>query len=118
MRPHKKLNAWIESIALIKAVYKVTNSFPDSEKYGIVSQLRRAAVSVPVNIAEGAARNSSKEYCYFLNVALGSLSELDTLIIVSRELEYIDISIYQELEQKIEQSTALISGLYKSINKS
>jgi len=115
MRPHKKLAAWTESIIMVKKIYTLTKQFPEDEKYGIVSQLRRASVSVPVNIAEGAGRNSPKEFKYFLNIALGSLSELDTLITVSSELGYINDAHLKEYEKEIERITALVSGLYKSI---
>ena len=88
-RPHKNLDVWKESVALATEIYKITSNFPKSEIYGIVSQMRRAAVSVPSNIAEGAARNSDKEFAQFLNIAGGSLSELDTQVEISFNLDYI-----------------------------
>jgi four helix bundle protein len=113
MRPHKNLKAWQEAIALVKVVYTLTKGFPEDEKFGLVSQFRRAAVSVSLNIAEGAGRVGSKEYCHFLSIALGSLSELDTLSVISFELNLIDLNVYKDLEAKIEQVTALTNGLYK-----
>lgn len=114
MRPHKNLKAWQEAIILVKEVYALTKGFPDDERFGLVSQFRRASISVPLNIAEGAARTSSKEYSHFLNIALGSLSELDTLAEISKELNLIDLTTYASLISKIDHVTALTAGLYKS----
>jgi four helix bundle protein len=79
-RVHKKLEIWQEGVDLATHIYLVTEQFPKSEVYGLSSQMRRAVVSIPSNIAEGAARNSSKEFAHFLNIAGGSLSELDTCL--------------------------------------
>ena len=89
MATHKELDVWKSSIELTKTIYEETKKFPKEEIYGIVSQMRRAAVSVPSNIAEGAARNSDKEFVRFLNISLGSLAELDTQVIISQKLGYI-----------------------------
>ncbi len=75
-RNHRSLNAWQQAMELVVAVYQATSKFPQNEQYGLTSQLRRAAVSVPANIAEGAARNGSKEFLHFLGIASGSLSDL------------------------------------------
>ena len=87
IKTHKDLKAWQESMKLAKAVYELTNKFPKEEVYGLSSQMRRAAVSVPSNLAEGAARASNKEFIQFLYIALGSLSELETQWILAKELE-------------------------------
>jgi four helix bundle protein len=87
-RSHQRLLAWQESMALAKTVYALTAGFPRDETYGLVSQLRRAAVSIPSNIAEGAARLGKREFRQFLGIARGSLSELDTQLILSRELGF------------------------------
>ncbi|MDP4207241.1 MAG: four helix bundle protein [Bacteroidota bacterium] len=115
MRPHKQLVAWKEAIELVKLIYKLTKLFPEDEKFGIISQLRRASVSVPANIAEGAARASSKEYSHFINIALGSLSEIDTLLTISFELAYLQEIDFNKAIQQSDKVTALSSGLYKSI---
>ena len=81
-RTHKDLDVWNKSIELAEKIYKVTSSFPKEEQYGIVSQIRRSVVSISSNIAEGAARNSKKEFIQFLYIALGSLSELETQLIL------------------------------------
>jgi four helix bundle protein len=86
IKTHKDLNVWKESMTLAKEVYRLTKNFPKEETFGLVSQMRRAAVSIPSNIAEGAARNSNKEFIQFLHVSLGSLAELETQLLLSKEL--------------------------------
>lgn len=87
VRPHYNLEAWKESMALVKAVYQASQSFPKEEVYGLTSQIRRAAVSVPSNLAEGAARTGQRESAQFLSISRGSLSELETqLFIYGHEL--------------------------------
>jgi len=115
MRPHQKLLAWQAAIDLVKEIYVVTMSFPNDEKFGIISQLRRAAVSVPTNIAEGAARNSIKEFIQFNYISLGSTSEIDTLLILSKELNILNETQYKVLLQKTEKVSALLSGLIKHL---
>jgi len=88
-KTHKDLEIWKEGIKLVTEIYKLTKDFPDEELYGLTSQMRRAAVSYPSNISEGAARNSNNEYIRFLYISLGSLSELETQIIISKKLNYI-----------------------------
>jgi four helix bundle protein len=85
---HKNMDVWKLSIDLVVSVYRVTSRFPVEEKFGLVQQMRRAAVSVPSNIAEGAARKSQNEFLQFLHVSLGSLSELDTQLTISQRLGY------------------------------
>ena len=77
-KPHEQLDAWKFSMELAKAVYQMTANFPAEERYGLSQQMRRAAVSIPSNLAEGAGRNGTKEYLYFIGIARGSLAELDT----------------------------------------
>jgi len=90
IRNHKDLEVWKKSIDLVGNIYNITDSFPNKEIYGLTNQIRRAAVSIPSNIAEGAARNSKKEFIQFLYFALGSLAELETQIIIANKLEYIN----------------------------
>jgi four helix bundle protein len=92
MKSHNDLRVYKESMDLVIEIYKITNSFPDSEKFGLTSQIRRAAVSIPSNIAEGAARESKKEFKRFLYISLGSASELETQIEISNRLSFIDDS--------------------------
>lgn len=110
-KPHKNLNAWKFSFEFVKEVYVVTSLFPKDEKFGIISQLRRAAISVPVNIAEGAGRKSKKEFINFLSIALGSVSELDTLLLLSKELKFSDAVTTNLLLQKLDIIEKLIYGL-------
>jgi len=96
---HKDLEVWKESMLLAKEAYLLTKSFPKEELYGITSQIRRASVSVPSNIAEGAARSSDKEFIQFLYISLGSLSELETQLLLSRDLEFTGpLTIFPKIE--------------------
>jgi four helix bundle protein len=98
---------------LVKAVYETTQIFPKKETYGLVSQMRRAAISVPSNIAEGAARTGSREFAQFLNVARGSLSELETQLIIAAELSYIGAD--HEIFSRLDKISRLLTGLHKSV---
>jgi four helix bundle protein len=115
MKPHKNLNAWIKSFEIVKDLYSITNSFPIEERFGLVSQIRRASVSVPVNIAEGAARKGKKEFIHFLHISLGSLTELDTLILLSVELGFIRKEESGLLLEKLDIIGKLIYGLIKKL---
>ncbi|MFA5241483.1 MAG: four helix bundle protein [Sulfuricella sp.] len=108
-RKHHDLDAWQVAIDLVKDVYSLTTSFPPYEIYALTSQIRRCAVSVPSNIAEGCARLTAKEFIHFLGIARGSLSELETQLIIARELGYLDAS--QLPSDKLDRLFALISGL-------
>lgn len=114
-RPHKKLLVWQEAINLVKLNYALCKKLPDDEKFGIISQLKRASVSVPTNIAEGAARNTDKEFLHFLVIANGSLSEIDTLLTVIIELNYLTEAELAPHFEKLDRVSALLHGLSKSI---
>jgi four helix bundle protein len=114
-RKHHNLKAWQEAMQLVKDVYTVTISFPKEESYGLTSQIRRAAVSIPSNIAEGAARTGTKEFLRFLSIARGSLSELETQIILAKELSFMKSN--KEILEKINGVFGLIGGLMNSLNK-
>ncbi|HMG14461.1 MAG TPA: four helix bundle protein [Saprospiraceae bacterium] len=113
MKPHKNLLAWIRSFEVVKEIYIYTNAFPQDERFGLTSQIRRAAVSGPVNVAEGAARKGSKEFIQFLYISLGSATELDTLILLSSDLGYIPIDEANKIVEKLDHITKLIYGLIK-----
>ncbi|MCB2184003.1 MAG: four helix bundle protein [Desulfobulbaceae bacterium] len=112
MRKHQNLLVWQKSISLVKLIYKLTATFPDNEKYGLTGQMRRSAVSVPSNIAEGAARNSDKEFLQFLYIARGSLSELDTQLIIAQEINYLNDCV--EITTLINKVFGLLGGLINS----
>ena len=115
MRPHQKLDAWGKSVDLVVEVYKVTEGFPKEEKYGLTSQIRRAAVSVPANIAEGAGRYSQKEFAHFVSNAQGSASELETELIIAHRLGYLSEALFIELITDLERIGRLITGLTRRI---
>ena len=115
IRAHKRLDVWQESMTLATDIYKLTELFPRSEIYGLTSQLRRAAVSVPSNIAEGAARRSSKEFSQFLSIAGGSLSELDTQVEIAANLEYLTSENRQSVDHKVSAIAAKLAGLIKNV---
>ena len=112
-RPHYNLEAWKESISLVKAVYVVSRSFPKDELYGLTSQMRRAAVSIPSNLAEGAARSGQKEFAQFLSIARGSLSELETQLIIAVELGY--LARAHDIFSLLDRVSRLMTGLYKKV---
>ena len=111
MACHKDLEAWKRAMELAGDVYKLTSSFPKSELHGLVSQMRRSAVSVPSNIAEGAARQTDREFIQFLYVALGSMAELETQYILSKELQLTDGAA--KVEGRIEDVRKMTIGLIK-----
>jgi four helix bundle protein len=113
MRKHQQLRAWQQAIDLVELVYHETRGFPDDERYGLTSQMRRAAVSVPSNIAEGAGRGSTKDFIRFLMIARGSLSELETQLIISQRLGYIDEPVL--LTDLIHQVSAQLGGLIRHL---
>jgi four helix bundle protein len=104
---------WKDTVSLVEAVYRLTASFPSDERYGLTSQLRRAAISIPSNIAEGAARRSRKEYLYHLGVARGSLSELETQLIIAVRLGLspTDPVLDEHVERRFARLNALIKRL-------
>lgn len=113
VRHHRELLVWQEAIALVKLVYQISSSFPKEEQFGLIAQMRRAAVSVPSNIAEGAARISRKEFVQFLAIARGSLSELETQIVIAQELGF--IADCHPCMAQIERIFRLLNGLMSSL---
>lgn len=112
-RPHENLQVWQDSMTLVEAMYKFSSRFPETERFGLTSQLRRAAVSVPSNIAEGAARRSRPEYLRFLSIARGSLSELDTQHQIALRLGYSNPmpDIAELIDRVFAKLTSLINSL-------
>lgn len=114
-KAHKHLELWKESFSLVLDIYCLTLSFPSEEKFGLTSQIRRAVVSIPTNVAEGAGRKSKKEFINFLSIAMGSLAELDTLILISTELKYIDTEKSILIQDKFERISRLTYGLMRKL---
>lgn len=115
MKSHKDLDVWTKSIDLVTEIYRVTNEFPKEEIYGITNQMRRAAVSIPSNISEGAARHHPKEFVRFLYMALGSASELETQLIISEKLMFISNIEGDKCQEEINSIRKMLIGLIKSI---
>lgn len=103
MHKYKELKLWQKSIDLVTSVYLLTHSFPNVEKFGLVSQINRSAVSIPSNIAEGAGRNSDKEFVQFLSIAQASSYELETQLIISKNLNYLSLEELNHLLEQIEE---------------
>jgi four helix bundle protein len=114
-KTHKNLDVWNESVEFVIDIYNVTKTFPETEQFGLVSQLNRAAVSIPSNIAEGAGRLSKKEFIQFLSIALGSIAEVDTQLLICNKLGYIDDEMYNTLENKLTNIRKMTLGLRKNI---
>jgi len=117
-KPYKRLRAWQLGMDIAVDVYKVTDNFPSEEKFGLISQMRKCSVSIPSNIAEGAARNSKKEFVNFLYISLGSLSELDTQLELAKRLEFIDEKAWKQLDDKLIEEDKVLSGLIRSQKES
>lgn len=113
MKTHKDLDVWKNSINFVSNVYKITANFPDEEKFGLSSQMRRAAVSIPSNIAEGAARGTSREYIRFLHISLGSCSELETQLIISKNLEILTEKQFGTLVLELETIIRMLVKLIR-----
>ncbi len=113
VKTHKDLDVWKRSMGFITLLYKLTTNFPKNEIYGLTNQMRRAAVSIPSNIAEGAARKSNKEYIQFLYIALGSAAELETQLIVSKNLNFIDDKSFDLLIKERDEIAQMLFGLIR-----
>jgi len=116
MKTHKDLDVWKKAISFVSDIYKITESFPDSEFFGLTNQIRRASVSIPSNIAEGAARTSLKEFNQFLSIALGSIAEIETQLMIAMNLQFISTEKHKELTVKIDDIRKMLIGLKKSLN--
>lgn len=117
MNNFKELKVWQKTIQLIVEIYKITNSFPKHETYGIVSQIQRAAVSISSNISEGCGKTSEKDFNRFLEMALGSAYEVENLLIICKELEYISLEVSINKSEQIQEIIKMLIGLIKTLNK-
>ena len=114
---YQDLTVWQKAMDLAETCYRLTATFPTEERFGMVSQIRRAAASIPANIAEGAGRNSRKEFFQFLSVTRGSLYELITLIMISSKRNYLSETAYKEFLEKTESINKMLSKLMSSLSK-
>lgn len=116
MQDFRDLKVWQRAHEFVLAAYRVTSAFPDSERYGLTSQLRRAAVSVPGNIAEGSMRSSDADFARFLHVAIGSASEVDYYLLLARDLGYLNQRDYERLDTEIQEIRRMLNGLISKVS--
>ncbi len=117
MHNFKKLSIWAKSMDFVTDIYRTTNTFPSSERFGLVSQLQRAAVSVPANIAEGSAKSSNKDFARFLEIAIGSTFEVETELVVSFNLNYINAEQLNQLVDKLSELQKMIIGFKEKLKQ-
>ena len=117
MIAHERLEAWRWAHRLALEVYKATDRWPRSERYGLTSQARRAAISIPANLAEGAAKHGPLEFARYLNISLGSLAELSYLLLFSRDRGLCDETDWRALESLRDQTGKLVYGLYRRVRR-
>ena len=117
IKSYQDLIVWQKSVLLVTDIYTITKTFPQDERFGITSQLNRAAVSIPTNIAEGWGRETSKNYLQFLRISRGSIMEVQTLLIISKNLNYVSEEKFDVLRNKTEEVGKILQGLIKSINE-
>ena len=117
MRNYKELEVWQKAINLVETIYRLTKTLPQEERYGLISQIQRAAVSVPANIAEGWGRGSTKEYTQFLLIARSSLMELETHLIIAKRVNYIKQAELENLQREIESIGMMLNRLVQSLKK-
>ena len=112
---HKDLDVWNRSVDLVVKIYKLTNELPDNEKFGLISQIKRSSISIPSNIAEGAGRSSAKEFIRFVDIANGSLSELETQLILTEKLGFCNTQ--QIIDEEVMVIRKMLFRLKQSLNK-
>ncbi len=114
IKTHKDLDVWNKAMELVEKIYHITSEFPKEKQFGLTAQIRRSAISIPSNIAEGAARNSKKEFIQFLYVAIGSLSEVETQLLLAKRLTFINEN---KLLNDIESIRRMLLGLIKFLKR-
>ena len=118
MSTYKDLNVWKTSYKLVLCIYALSKKFPKDEIYGLTSQIRRSSVSIPSNIAEGSKRSSKKDFCHFLVIAQGSGAELETQLLLVRDLEYITEAEYNELIVLLDSVMKMLTVFIKKLSTS
>ena len=117
MHNFKKLDIWINSLELSKFIYLKTAQFPKEEQFGLISQIRRSSISIVSNIAEGSGRGSDKEFSRFLDISIASSFELETQLILSKELNYLSLEDFDTLEKELQAIQKMIFGFKKNLLK-
>jgi four helix bundle protein len=117
VKDYRDLIVWQKAMDLVERIYRASGAFPREEIYGLTSQIRRAAVSVPSNVAEGNGRNTTRDYVHFLGMAYGSAKEVETQVLIAERLHYIDSSRSDELVNATTEVARLISGLLNALNR-
>ena len=117
MKNYKELHIWQKGIEIVKQIYLLTKQFPDTEKFGIISQITRASVSIPANIAEGSSRNSDKDYARFLQLSLGSTFEVQTHLVIAKEMNWAISEDIQVIETLLEEEIKMIHKFIYTLNK-
>lgn len=115
MHNFRKLTIWLDAMKLAKEVYLITATFPKEEKYGLISQINRACISVPSNIAEGSSRTSNKEFSHFMKISIGSLFELETQLILSNEFGFINNDRMLEIRTKVISLQKMLTQFLKTL---
>ncbi|MBC8465253.1 MAG: four helix bundle protein [Parcubacteria group bacterium] len=116
-RSYEDLIVWQKSIALTKDIYTITSSFRDTERYGLISQMRRAAIFISSNIAEGQRRNTKKDFVYFLHIAYGSAAELKTEMIIAHTLDYVDSERVSHMKELIEEIERILNTFISTLKR-
>jgi four helix bundle protein len=116
IKSYKDLLIWKKGITIVKLIYQLVKTFPQEEMYALSSQLKRASVSIPSNIAEGYGRNTDKSFSHFLDITRGSLFEIETQLIIAKELGFItNLELFQELLNQIEEESKMINAFSKTL---
>jgi four helix bundle protein len=117
VKDYRELIVWQKAMDLVETIYLTTKAFPKDELYGLTSQIRRAAISIPSNIAEGNGRNTTRDYVHFLGMAYGSVKEVETQVLIAERLQYINSTRSNELVKMTGEISRLVSGLMNSLNR-
>jgi four helix bundle protein len=118
MKNYKELNIWKSGIEIVKATYQLSKLLPESEKFGIISQMNRAAVSIPANVAEGSGRNSDRDYVRFIQIALGSAFELQTYFIIIVEMNWVKIDEIEKCQKLLEEEIKMMQAFIRKLSES
>ena len=118
MKSYRDLIVWQKSMSWVTLVYSLTSKIPESEKFGLISQIRRSSVAIPSNIAEGYGRNTDKSFSHFIDISRGSLYELETQLLIAKELDFIqDINMFNQIISLINEESKMINAFYNTLSK-